>query len=235
MLALHSVYLAARSELATCVAHQYSIVKDLPDLKNSGFNRPSSHPTTNGSIPISSGVSHHRVRLPSSQAGVRNLVGLGRLELPTSPLSGVRSSHLSYRPADFSHAALPCFSGQSGFKLAASGRFLSPEQLQAGCVGQLLSPEQLQAWWSWSGSNRRPPECKSGALPAELQPHSFSGGFSGQAETALKGKLSRPIGRRRPAHGPTGKVSPSNSKWRSETNSDWKGCHLLTAQRLADC
>jgi hypothetical protein len=28
----------------------------------------------------------------------RNMVGLGRLELPTSPLSGVRSSHLSYRP-----------------------------------------------------------------------------------------------------------------------------------------
>ncbi len=28
-----------------------------------------------------------------------NLVGLGRVELPTSPLSGVRSSHLSYRPA----------------------------------------------------------------------------------------------------------------------------------------
>src|SRR5271170_7325823 len=27
-----------------------------------------------------------------------------------------------------------------------------------------------QSWWSWSGSNRRPPECKSGALPAELQP-----------------------------------------------------------------
>ena len=27
------------------------------------------------------------------------VVGLGRVELPTSPLSGVRSSHLSYRPA----------------------------------------------------------------------------------------------------------------------------------------
>jgi hypothetical protein len=26
------------------------------------------------------------------------MVGLGRLELPTSPLSGARSSHLSYRP-----------------------------------------------------------------------------------------------------------------------------------------
>jgi hypothetical protein len=30
--------------------------------------------------------------------GSRKMVGLGRLELPTSPLSGVRSSHLSYRP-----------------------------------------------------------------------------------------------------------------------------------------
>ena len=58
------------------------------------------------------------------------VVGLGRVELPTSPLSGVRSNHLSYRPA-----------------------------------GALASK-----WWSWSGSNRRPPECKSGALPAELQP-----------------------------------------------------------------
>ena len=27
-----------------------------------------------------------------------NMVGLGRLERPTSPLSGVRSNHLSYRP-----------------------------------------------------------------------------------------------------------------------------------------
>ena len=57
-------------------------------------------------------------------------MGLGRVELPTSPLSGVRSSHLSYRPG------------------TAYNHF----------------------WWSWSGSNRRPPECKSGALPAELQP-----------------------------------------------------------------
>ena len=28
------------------------------------------------------------------------MVGLGRLERPTSPLSGVRSNHLSYRPVD---------------------------------------------------------------------------------------------------------------------------------------
>tara|TARA_R110000744_G_scaffold64810_1_gene133320 strand:- start:76 stop:279 length:204 start_codon:yes stop_codon:yes gene_type:complete len=34
------------------------------------------------------------------------MVGLGRLELPTSRLSGVRSNHLSYRPE--SHASDLC-------------------------------------------------------------------------------------------------------------------------------
>ncbi len=32
------------------------------------------------------------------------MVGLGRFELPTSPLSGVRSNHLSYRPAPLASA-----------------------------------------------------------------------------------------------------------------------------------
>ena len=35
---------------------------------------------------------------PRSKRARPNLVGLGRLERPTSPLSGVRSNHLSYRP-----------------------------------------------------------------------------------------------------------------------------------------
>ena len=26
-------------------------------------------------------------------------------------------------------------------------------------------------WWRYAGSNRRPPACKAGALPAELYPH----------------------------------------------------------------
>ncbi len=26
-------------------------------------------------------------------------------------------------------------------------------------------------WWRWPGSNRRPPRCERGALPAELHPH----------------------------------------------------------------
>ena len=29
-------------------------------------------------------------------------------------------------------------------------------------------------WWSLSGSNRWPPACKAGALPAELKPHFLS-------------------------------------------------------------
>jgi hypothetical protein len=34
-----------------------------------------------------------------------SVVGLGRLELPTSPLSGVRSNHLSYRPKSLGRQA----------------------------------------------------------------------------------------------------------------------------------
>ena len=71
-------------------------------------------------------------REPPPRSFLFPLVGLGRIELPTSPLSGVRSSQLSYRPG--------------------------PPQ------------PRFTRWWSWSGSNRRPPECKSGALPAELHP-----------------------------------------------------------------
>ena len=35
----------------------------------------------------------------ASRSNVPSMVGLGRLERPTSPLSGVRSNHLSYRPS----------------------------------------------------------------------------------------------------------------------------------------
>ncbi len=38
------------------------------------------------------------MRVAKQRSMRRNLVGLSRLELPTSPLSGVRSNHLSYRP-----------------------------------------------------------------------------------------------------------------------------------------
>ena len=39
------------------------------------------------------------LRPPCAPKGSTIMVGLGRLERPTSPLSGVRSNHLSYRPS----------------------------------------------------------------------------------------------------------------------------------------
>ena len=47
----------------------------------------------------------HFVSLP--KLSIRSMVGLGRVELPTSPLSGVRSSQLSYRPVHFPHFSSP--------------------------------------------------------------------------------------------------------------------------------
>ena len=38
------------------------------------------------------------------------VVGLGRLELPTSRLSGVRSNHLSYKPAVFKNRCMDSIS-----------------------------------------------------------------------------------------------------------------------------
>ena len=32
-------------------------------------------------------------------------------------------------------------------------------------------PLNTSSWWRRTGSNRRPPACKAGALPAELRPH----------------------------------------------------------------
>ncbi len=61
--------------------------------------------TRSGVISIRTGKKRlpavHRLALKTCRSsGIRKvLVGLGRVELPTSPLSGVRSSHLSYRPA----------------------------------------------------------------------------------------------------------------------------------------
>ena len=39
--------------------------------------------------------------------------------------------------------------------------------------GSSLRLTHRYSWWSWRGSNSRPLECHSSALPAELQPHMF--------------------------------------------------------------
>ena len=37
----------------------------------------------------------------------------------------------------------------------------------------------IDVWWRMTGSNRRPPACKAGALPAELIPQGLDGGMVG--------------------------------------------------------
>ena len=44
-------------------------------------------------------------------------------------------------------------------------------------------PPRQCRWWSLSGSNRRPPACKAGALPAELRPH-----FRGRSRRTFEGR-----------------------------------------------
>jgi hypothetical protein len=51
-------------------------------------------------------------------------------------------------------------------------RIQRTEPLNANLVPIHVSREPLGPWWSRPGSNRRPPACKAGALPAELRPRS---------------------------------------------------------------
>ena len=58
--------------------------------------------------------------------GPDNVVGLGRFELPTSPLSGVRSNQLSYRPMSVSLDQIICV-GNSGRRSAFVKEVIQPQ------------------------------------------------------------------------------------------------------------
>ena len=47
----------------------------------------------------------------------------------------------------------------------SAGRGSAPKDARAR-----ISANRLGCWWSQTGSNRRPPACKAGALPTELWP-----------------------------------------------------------------
>ena len=105
------------------------------------------------------------------------MVGLGGLEPPTLPLSGVRSNHLSYRPIPIcrdiglpgrvSTRRVRYMPGRASRRCRRRA-FPGPQKARARDPG--LSSWCRSRWWSQSGSNRRPPACKAGALPAELWP-----------------------------------------------------------------
>ncbi len=58
---------------------------------------------------LASDLRHHTQRLEPKipTSFLTQMVGLGRVELPTSRLSGVRSNHLSYRPSLTQHETRP--------------------------------------------------------------------------------------------------------------------------------
>ena len=60
----------------------------------------------------------------------------------------------------------------------ASSSGLAPHREHAIIISRTskLDDERTPSWWSQTGSNRRPPACKAGALPTELWPHAGIGG-----------------------------------------------------------
>ena len=88
-------------------AHQYSVVKEpgLTRSQKSGVRKQNEfcfRPLTYNLSSRNASAGETTFRVLPSDSGLLSpaffMVGLGRLELPTSPLSGVRSNHLSYRP-----------------------------------------------------------------------------------------------------------------------------------------
>jgi hypothetical protein len=101
------------------------------------------------------------------------LVGLDRLELSTSPLSGVRSSHLSYRPKP---RPLPAALARS-FAYRATG----PERLRHGGAGRdrtgdLLNANQALSQLSYSPKKfkSRPIGCKGSRYQTDYHSNYFN-------------------------------------------------------------
>jgi hypothetical protein len=105
-------------------------------------------------------------------AAPRGKAPCGRTEQKTSPrphwpttLKNVSCS-LSSR-CQGTRARGPQRSKRISAPLAEAKRPLARKQRAKRAIAQ------TRLWWSLPGSNRRPPACKAGALPAELRPRSF--------------------------------------------------------------
>src|ERR1043166_2449436 len=57
------------------------------------------------------------------------------------------------------------------------------EPKASGARNLFLADEHRSCWWSQTGSNRRPPACKAGALPTELWPRQDSEISNQKSET----------------------------------------------------
>ena len=97
---------------------------------------------------------------------LREVVGQNGLEPSTSRLSVVCSSQLSYWPISSKSNPQSAHLTQA---LNAPCVFVSPLRIKPASLGFASVPHPF--WWRVPGSNRWPPACKAGALPAELTPH----------------------------------------------------------------
>ena len=92
------------------------------------------------------------------------MVGPDGLEPSTPRLSSACSNQLSYEPElgnwQVLRDTLPVFVRRANYNEAAFA-------FQLACLAKAPKSE---GWWSRTGSNRRPPACKAGALPTELRP-----------------------------------------------------------------
>lgn len=58
----------------------------------------------------------------------------------------------------------------SVFSSHVQERAVPPKRRRKLLLSSWIPNRSTPKWWSLSGSNRRPPACKAGALPAELRP-----------------------------------------------------------------
>jgi hypothetical protein len=90
--------------------------------------------------------------------------GRGKPVIDTRPLRGApRSSTDTIFPASSAGGRV------RALRLSAERSRRAQSRLRA-CGPVSRAQTHHSRWWSQTGSNRRPPECKSGALPAELWP-----------------------------------------------------------------
>jgi hypothetical protein len=108
-------------------------------------------------------------------AGLKRIYGKGHLHSITSSCYRRPPHGLQPMGAKSKFAAL-CCEVNSLNEPGAKGRLrdrITGNTNQSKLQRKSRRDREL-SWWTWPGSNRRPPACKAGALPAELHAHSYN-------------------------------------------------------------
>lgn len=142
-------------------------------------------PSCLGAIFLPVGTKHRREIQRLNLLGTRG----PRLSLTTRLSSCLRRSLLPYFSKNHRQATVP---GDIQILCVRSDRYIKESR-----------------WWSLSGSNRRPPACKAGALPAELRPHVVG------------------LGGLEPPASPLSGVRSNHLSYRPSLALDYQSCRLL--------